>query len=104
VGLWFIKVGCFAGAQAEFSQPFGFILPVNDSAEESEHFRDVVTVEADIPSGGLGILPYPTFDILWLAENVGGVPGLRDLDDDSLFEILSREFGICARIFSRGGR
>src|SRR5579871_6498613 len=64
-----------------------FVAAMNDATDESEHLCDVVTVEADILSGSLGILPYPTLDIFWFVENVGGVPGLRHLDDESLLEI-----------------
>jgi len=89
----------FAGAQAEFLQPFGFGLAVDDAAEESERFGDIVAVEADILPGGLGILPHPTLNIGRLVENVSSVAGLRNFDNQRLLEILSREFGICARFF-----
>jgi hypothetical protein len=45
---------------------FGIGLAVDDSTEEPERFGDVVTVETDILSSGLGILPYPTLNIWWL--------------------------------------
>ena len=60
---------------------------MNDAAEETERFSNVIAVAADVLPGGLRILPYPVLDIRRLAENVSGVTGLWHLNDHCLFEI-----------------
>jgi hypothetical protein len=60
---------------------------VNNSAEESQRFGSIVTIEADVPPGCLGILPDPILNIGRPSKHVGGVPSPRYLDDYRLFEI-----------------
>ena len=80
-------VGRLTGTHPEFSEPFGFVLAVNDAALETEEFSNVAVVVADVLPGGLGVLPYPMLNIWRLAENVSSVPGLRHLNDHGLLEI-----------------
>jgi len=80
-------VGRLAGTQPEFSEPFGFVLAVNDATLETEKFSDVAAVAADVLPGGFGVLPDPMLNIWRLAENVSSVPGLRHLNDHGSLKI-----------------
>ena len=81
------RVGRLAGTLSEFSEPFGFVLAVNDATLETERFSNVAAVVADVLPRSLCVLPNPMLNIWRLAENVGSVPGLRHFNDHGLLKI-----------------
>src|SRR5579862_5328452 len=68
-------------------QPFGLVLAMNNATHEPERFGNVGAVEPNALTGGLGVLPHPLLDIVWLCEDVGCMTGLRHLDDYGFLEL-----------------
>jgi len=77
---------------------------VHDTAHETQSLGGIRSIVADILLGRSGILSNPLFEVRGTREDIRGMPLFRDLNDNCTLQLLSREFGICARIFSRGGR
>ena len=72
---------------------------MHDSRDETELLCHVVSVSANVVSAGCRVFPYEFADVIGFSEDVSGVTQLRYFGDNRPRQLLSREFGICARFF-----
>ena len=72
---------------------------MHDATDKCELNTDIHSILPDVVPAGCGIATNKLAGIVVFGEYVGGVPHLRDLGDDSVWKLLSREFGICALFF-----
>ena len=76
-----------ANPETQLPKPFRFTRAVNNAAHEPQRSGGIVTVEANILFGCLGVPPDPVLNIGRLLKHVSGMTSLRHLNDHSLLEI-----------------
>src|SRR4051794_84178 len=73
---------------------------MHDTSNESEFLGQVSPVLPNVVSGCDGVLPHKLADIRGLREDVGGVPQLRDFDDNGArqleYELIAKVVNVLA--------
>ena len=72
---------------------------MHDATEEAELFGNVTSILTDVFLRSPGVPADPLIKVCRARENVGRMSLLRNFDHRSALQLLSREFGICARFF-----
>jgi hypothetical protein len=72
---------------------------VHDAAQEAELLGCVPPILADVVLGSSGVRSDPLIEVRGPRENVGRMPLLWNFHHGGVLQLLSREFGICGRLF-----